>query len=67
MAPKPLLCDINKFAFPLISLQYGGITKGDIITQNLVENGVASKNHMQLRLLGNFFYFSLECLGNNPR
>lgn len=67
MAPKPLLCDINKFAFPLISLQKGRITKGDIITQNLVENGVAGKNHTQLRLLGHFFYFCLECLGNSPK
>lgn len=47
MAPKPFLYDVNKFAFPLISLQKGRVTKRDVLTQNLVENGVAGRNHMQ--------------------
>lgn len=47
MAPKPLLYDVNKFAFPLISSQKGRVTKTDVLTQNLVENGVASRNHVQ--------------------
>lgn len=55
---KTLLCDVNKFTFHLISLLKGRVTKRDVVTQNLGENGVADRNHMQPQTTWSFFFIS---------